>query len=295
MEIKHLKEFVTLAEAGNFLDAAEQLYISQSSLSKHISHMEEELGILLYDRTGRSAHLTVYGEEFYRRTLDTLKAYEASVLALEKLQNEEHNRIAVGFSSALGQYGIIETAGAFFREHMELESRMIEVRDPEEALMNGHCDLVFAAEGAVLSPDALHTVFYRDRMAIMVPEGHPFAGLDFITIDQLRDVPIVCHESKSYMFGLEKDVLTRLCQSQGFMPNLVGNSAFTSTVARMVKSGQGLAPIYRTRMPATDGVKLVDLYPEVPFNVCIYMKRSYRHKPAYAAFFDYIHNNAHAS
>ncbi|MBR1585248.1 MAG: LysR family transcriptional regulator [Clostridia bacterium] len=288
MEIKHLQEFVVLAETGNFMDAADQLYISQSSLSKHISHMEEELGVMLFDRTSRSAHLTEYGEDFYQHTQQTLRAYQASLRSLEKMQNEERQRMSIGFSAFLGQYDIIETSGKFFQEHQEWECHMIEIKDPQEALTSGRCDFVFAAEGAVISPDIRYTIFRRDHMAMMIPEGHPFESLDFVTINQLRDVPVICHESKSYMFAIEKDVLTRLCQEQGFSPNFVGTSSFTSTVARMVKSGQGLAPIYRNRMPSTDGVKLVDIYPEIPFNVCVYMLRSNKNKPAFTAFYDYI-------
>jgi len=61
MEISQLKEFVVLAETGNFLEAADLLYSSASSLSKHIKSMETELGVLLFERTTRKVKISKYG------------------------------------------------------------------------------------------------------------------------------------------------------------------------------------------------------------------------------------------
>lgn len=65
MTFEQLKYFVTLVEGENFLEVAEKLYISQSSLSKQIKKLEEELEVSLLDRSGRKAKLTEGGEFFY--------------------------------------------------------------------------------------------------------------------------------------------------------------------------------------------------------------------------------------
>jgi len=62
MEINYLKEFVILSQTGNFLEAADVLYSSQSALSKHIKRMEKELGVPLFDRTTRKVSISKYGQ-----------------------------------------------------------------------------------------------------------------------------------------------------------------------------------------------------------------------------------------
>ena len=64
MELNHLKEFVVLAKIENYMEAAENLFISQSTLSKHIKSLETELGINLFDRTTRQVKLNEAGRVF---------------------------------------------------------------------------------------------------------------------------------------------------------------------------------------------------------------------------------------
>ena len=62
MELKRLEEFVTLAETGNYLEAADALFLFQSTLSKHIMALEKELGVHLFERTTRKVRLSSDGE-----------------------------------------------------------------------------------------------------------------------------------------------------------------------------------------------------------------------------------------
>ena len=64
MEIQYIREFVALTKCGNYMTAAEELYISQSSLSKHIMALEKELGFSLFARTTRKVQLTQHGKLF---------------------------------------------------------------------------------------------------------------------------------------------------------------------------------------------------------------------------------------
>ena len=82
MNIDYLKEFVVLADTGNFSRAADALFLSQSSLSKHIKAMEQELAIPLFRRTTRRLELTEDGMSFltYARQISRLQyEYETAL------------------------------------------------------------------------------------------------------------------------------------------------------------------------------------------------------------------------
>jgi len=62
MDINYFREFVILAQTGNFMEAAEILFCSQSTLSKHIKKMEREFGVSLFDRTTRNVEISKFGK-----------------------------------------------------------------------------------------------------------------------------------------------------------------------------------------------------------------------------------------
>lgn len=64
MEIDYIREFVTLADVGNYMEAADILFISQSTLSRHIKSIEEDLGAPLFDRTTRKVVINDFGKIF---------------------------------------------------------------------------------------------------------------------------------------------------------------------------------------------------------------------------------------
>ena len=84
MEIKQIQYFLAVAEAGSFSTAAEELYISQSSLSKQIIALEKELDIQLFDRSKRKISLTDGGRSFYKHALHLNKIYKALLSDLEE-------------------------------------------------------------------------------------------------------------------------------------------------------------------------------------------------------------------
>ncbi len=102
MEWQQLEYFVTVAKLEHMTRAAEALAISQPALSRSISKLEEELGVPLFDRQGRSIMLNRYGELFLYRVQRMRKEYEKAVLELQELNNPELGDVSLGFLHTLG-------------------------------------------------------------------------------------------------------------------------------------------------------------------------------------------------
>lgn len=77
MEIEQLKYFLAVCDCKQMTQAAERLFISQSSLSKHISQLEKEVGVPLFDRTGRTLHITTAGMDFAEFARETVNKADA--------------------------------------------------------------------------------------------------------------------------------------------------------------------------------------------------------------------------
>lgn len=96
MTFEQLQCFIASVEEKTFFDAAQSLYISQSSLSKQIMKLEQELGVMLWDRSRRKAGLTEAGNIFYQDALFLLKGENRAILEKENKteQKEKANKIA---------------------------------------------------------------------------------------------------------------------------------------------------------------------------------------------------------
>ena len=119
MNTEFLKEFVVLAETKNFWEASERLYMNQSTLSKHIKSLENELGVDLFTRTTRRVELTSYGHTFlpYARTI--VRTEFEGTSAIKRLQNVENGLLTIASIPSMPQYQITMFLAQFQQFHPE--------------------------------------------------------------------------------------------------------------------------------------------------------------------------------
>ena len=107
METNYLREFVVLAQTGNFLEAADQLYSSQSTLSKHLKNLEKELGVALFDRTTRKVKISKYGLMLLPFAKQIVEAQDQYIAALKRSIETEREVLTLGSIHGLAQYKIL--------------------------------------------------------------------------------------------------------------------------------------------------------------------------------------------
>lgn len=96
MELNQVKEFIALTKTENYLEAAENLFISQSSLTKHIKSLEAELGTTLFDRTTRQVKLNEVGKVFLKYTQQLIDVRYQCNTALINLKDAEEQSLTIG-------------------------------------------------------------------------------------------------------------------------------------------------------------------------------------------------------
>ncbi|HXL78406.1 MAG TPA: LysR family transcriptional regulator, partial [Candidatus Eisenbacteria bacterium] len=117
MTLRQLRTFKAVADLNSFSLAAQQLRLSQPSVSYQVKELEEALGVPLLDRLGKRVQLTEAGKILYgyaRRTLDTL---DEAALELEELRGIKRGNLRVGASTTVGIYLLPAALGAFKKLH----------------------------------------------------------------------------------------------------------------------------------------------------------------------------------
>lgn len=263
MDINYMKEFVVLAETGNFLEAADYLYMSQSSLSRHIKSIEEELGTTLFDRTTRKVSLNEYGKAFlpYAKQISQIQ-YEYTTELMNKIQTA-NEMLTIGAIPTMAHYHITNLISDYQVSHPDYTINIIE--NDSLSLINdlnqGKCDLAFIRESDKVSHfnDLVRIPYTTDNMVAVLPASHPCAGQDSITLDEIKNENLLLLDQNTLMYAL----CLASCEKSGFTPKVKYTGHRAENMISLVSKGMGIALL--TKRPAQyflrEDIAIVDIHP----------------------------------
>ncbi len=120
-----MQAFVRLVEVGSFSTVAEELRIKQSTVSKWVAALEEELGTQLVERTTRRQRVTEPGQRFYERARELLAAYEEVSTELQERAPEPRGRLRVSVPTVFGRLHVVPHLATFMGRHRQLELELV--------------------------------------------------------------------------------------------------------------------------------------------------------------------------
>ena len=144
MELRHLRYFVAVAEAGNLTRAAEKLFIAQPPLTRAIKQLEQEVGVELFIRKPRGLELTTGGEYFLEQAKQVLDKVNATVDDTRRIAQHRKTLFSIGFVPSVF-YGQLPLMVRRLRQNKNLEIVLHELKTREqvEALKVGRIDIGF--------------------------------------------------------------------------------------------------------------------------------------------------------
>jgi LysR family cyn operon transcriptional activator len=192
MELRHLRYFLAAAQAQNFTLAADRLHITQPTLSHQIKQLEDELGVQLFVRIGRTVHLTVAGELFRTYASRALHEVELGRDALHELENLRHGRLTLGVLSSFGTFTLPPILADFNTAYPGISINVLRLRsgEIERKLLDGELNLAIANAPAGSDQIDIDPLM-DDPLAFVVGERHPLAGATRISIADLRDQALI--------------------------------------------------------------------------------------------------------
>jgi LysR family cyn operon transcriptional activator len=188
MELRHIRYFLAAAQAQSFTRASNDLHITQPTLSHQIKQLEDELGVLLFDRVGRAVQLTTAGELFRTYAARTLREVDLGIDALHGLENLKHGKLTVGVLSSFGTFLLPPILAAFNTAHPGIRITVLRLRSGEihKRLLDG--DLHLGIAYAPPDSDQLNVEpLLVDRLALLVGDRHPLAGRSEIEVNALTE------------------------------------------------------------------------------------------------------------
>lgn len=232
-----LQALVALVESdGHMTDAAAELGIPQSSMSRRVHALEEALGLALVVREGRGLRLTPGARRLAADVAGPLRAIGEAAASVAAEADPEHGTVRFGFPLSMGA-GLVPTLLAGFRrEHpgVHLELRQSHGADLAEHLRAGTLDC------AIVIPSARGVTtraLGRQAIRVHLPPDHPLAGRERIELAALRDEAFIAPPPSFHL----RQATESWCREAGFEPAVTVEIPELLTIRGLVAGGLGVA------------------------------------------------------
>ena len=238
MDIRDLQVFLAVTTRLNFTRAAEDVHLSQPSVSVRIRQLERELNVKLFEQLGKRVALTEAGrllEPYARRVV---AAMDDALHAVEELQGLERGTVRVGASTTPGMYLIPRTIALFKQRYPKIDVHLAvkDTRQIEEGVIRNEFDFGFV--GGHLAGDEVEVLpWITDELRLIVPKGHRLAGKRTVKPQDLLQEQFILREQGSATRAVVAAHLGKL----RIEPEAVMEIANPESVKKAVQSGLGIA------------------------------------------------------
>lgn len=238
MELRQLRYFMEVAEREHVSEAALHLHIAQSAISRQIANLEAELGVQLFDRTGRNVKLTPIGKTFLDYTKVAMKAIEHAKKQVDEYIDPERGSIKIGFPTSLASNILPTVLTAFKKKHPKIafQLRQGSYSFLIESVKNREIDVAFLGPVPSDDPDIKGDILFYEELYALVPKDHPLANRKSIYLTELKNDPFVLFP-KGYMF--EKLAIDG-CKQAGFEPHVTSEGEDLDAIKGLVAAGMGI-------------------------------------------------------
>jgi LysR family cyn operon transcriptional activator len=241
MNIRHLRTFVAIAEAGGVHRAVPRLNLSQPAASRQLHALEAELGVPLFDRIGRRVQLTSEGQDLLRRCRRILADVESLAERAGALKRGETGTLRVGATPQVIENTLSEFLVRYRRRHPGVEVQLMEEggTDLPRRLDRGDVNLVImAVEDGRFQQRSLYPVH---ALAVMSAR-HRLSRNTAVEVTELADEPLMLLRGGF----ASRDWFDTACRVAHMRPRVLLESAAPHTVLALAGDGYGVAIIPST-------------------------------------------------
>ncbi|HEV2068167.1 MAG TPA: LysR substrate-binding domain-containing protein, partial [Acidimicrobiales bacterium] len=240
MDLRQLEAFVAVAEELHFGRAAKRMHMAQPPISRHICHLEEEVGAQLLVRSRRGVELTPAGQAFLDEARATLSQARRAARVPQRVARGEVGRLRIGHVDSASSELLPTALRAFHDRYPDVRLAVEEYRTAAlvQALRSDHLDVAFVRPP--VTDDGLHCeVVVHEPLVVAMPAEHPLADDERVPIERLADERFIVapwHEHPAL-----HDEVIATCRRAGFDPSIAEEAYPISSVVLLVAAGLGVS------------------------------------------------------
>lgn len=245
INLKELQIFLAAAENGSFSEAGRQMHISQSAVSQMVGNLERQFGTVLFERSGRSMHLTETGQALLPMARELLAAANRLEESMLSMQQDVAGQTIIGCSTTSGKY-LLPLLIANFRKSFPKVRIDVHVASRQSVIskvLEGYYGLAVTSK-VIDQPDLEYQDFFSDEIVLVVPKNHPWARFPKIYPDDLLDEQFILREEGAGTLEIFYEGLRQhdISPESLKVAMVLGNA---EAIAMAVEEGIGIAFISR--------------------------------------------------
>ncbi|WP_160009046.1 LysR family transcriptional regulator [Rhizobium sp. 18055] len=237
--LRQIQYFIAVAEQGSITRAAQNLSISQSSVTEALKELETDLGVELFDRHPRGLTITHNGHQFLRHATKILASVSDARTSFSGNRNELSGKLNIGVTSLVAGYVLSDLLARYRRACPGVEVSAIEDNGGylEHLLVGGELDVAVMVisnlrDRMALQAEILETSPYR----LWLPMGHPLVSADIISVADIAREPLI-------MLTVDEieENTGKLLSALGARPHVAFRTRSVEAVRSLVATGAGVA------------------------------------------------------
>lgn len=260
MDTRKLQYFVEVAQTGSFTRAAERLLVAQPAISKSMQKLEDELQLVLFDRSEKSVTLTPEGKVLLGHARSILGSIEEARKEMEELRGLERGEIRIGLPSMFGSFYFPQIIKEFKKMYPSLHIGVVEegTLQVRKLIERKEVDLgIIDIEHA--GPDIEVIPLLTEEMVACFPAGHPLAGRVSVTLQELYHEPLILFKEGYF----QRKLIMETSQTANIVPNITFSTNQLSLIRSLVAEGIGVTLFLRIIADSDPGLRPVSLDPPV--------------------------------
>lgn len=240
MKLRQFQYVVEVVKNGmNVTAAADKLFTSQPGVSSQIKRLEEELGVTIFERSGKHINgLTPEGTLLAERFESILDEVDNVRRIAEDFSHPDSGILKIATTHTQARY-VLPPVITAFRERYPNVQLQINQGTPEQIASltdSGEADIGIATEALELFENLILLPCYRWNRCVMVPKNHPLSKLSELTLEDIAKYPII-----TYVFGVaDRSVINRAFKNKGLDLNVVLTAADAEVIKAYVRNGLGI-------------------------------------------------------
>lgn len=285
MQLHQLEYVLAVAKYKGFTKAAEEINISQSSISQQINSLEKELGVSLFIRTTRSVQLTPAGEDFVIYATRIMNEIESANRCIQEYVSVIKGQLTIGIIPVVGHYFIPEIIASYQKKYPKVKVNLIESQD-NELLELLHLSDIHAAFTQKTSSDLplKHFPLIKDQMVILLSSNHPLAYKKSLDLSKLKNELFILTPNSS---GHNHD-FQNACRKAGFEPRVLMTCSSVQTMLSLVNENLGVtvlsSRVAYTMIREYHDIKILELAPKIERSIYLSIHKNINISPALKSF-----------
>ncbi len=279
MDFRPLKHFLMLADSLHFGRASEACHVSPSTLSRSIRQLEQQLGVVLFNRDNRHVVLTPQGKRFQRYAKEALEEWEQVRLSLQSEAKRLSGEISI-YCSVTASYSFLYSLLADFRQRYPAIELKLHTGDPARAIQRvlaGDEDMAITSRPRRLPDGLAFKSLRRSALVFIAPEEQrPWVPQQPMSPSQSQwqGVPMILSEA-----GLSRELADTWFKALGVTPTIYAQVAGHEAIVSMVGLGFGIGVVPRIVLeasPLAERVRILPVKPELPHydvGLCVLERR----------------------